>query len=47
MEESPEEAQKREGMLRMYHACKEALHIIGKRDKKNCELFFNLKKKKY
>lgn len=30
MEESPEEAQKREGMLRMYHACKEALHIIGK-----------------
>ncbi|XP_031636201.1 dynamin isoform X2 [Contarinia nasturtii] len=29
MEESPEEAQKREGMLRMYHACKEALHIIG------------------
>lgn len=30
MEESPEEAQKREGMLKMYHACKEALHIIGK-----------------
>ena len=29
MEESPEEAQKREGMLRMYHACKEALQIIG------------------
>ncbi|XP_055304308.1 dynamin isoform X8 [Sitodiplosis mosellana] len=29
MEESPEEAQKREGMLRMYHACKEALRIIG------------------
>lgn len=29
MEESPEEAQKREEMLRMYHACKEALHIIG------------------
>ncbi|KAJ8979048.1 hypothetical protein NQ317_010299 [Molorchus minor] len=23
------EAQKREEMLRMYHACKEALHIIG------------------
>lgn len=30
MEESPEEAQKREGMLRMYHACSEALQIIGK-----------------
>lgn len=30
MEESPEEAQKREGMLRMYHACSEALRIIGK-----------------
>lgn len=30
MEESPEEAQKREEMLRMYHACKEALRIIGK-----------------
>lgn len=30
MEESPEEAQKREGMLRMYHACNEALQIIGK-----------------
>lgn len=29
MEESPEEAQKREEMLRMYHACKEALRIIG------------------
>lgn len=29
MEEAPEEAQKREEMLRMYHACKEALHIIG------------------
>jgi hypothetical protein len=29
MEESPEEAQKREEMLRMYHACKESLHIIG------------------
>lgn len=29
MEESPEEAQKREGMLRMYHACNEALRIIG------------------
>lgn len=29
MEESPEEAQKREGMLRMYHACKESLRIIG------------------
>lgn len=30
MEESPEEAAKREEMLRMYHACKEALRIIGK-----------------
>lgn len=30
MEESPEEAAKREGMLKMYHACKEALRIIGK-----------------
>lgn len=30
MKESPEEAQKRENMLKMYHACKEALHIIGK-----------------
>lgn len=29
MEESPEEAMKREEMLRMYHACKEALQIIG------------------
>lgn len=29
MEESPEEAAKREEMLRMYHACKEALSIIG------------------
>ena len=29
MEESPEEAHKREEMLRMYHACKEALRIIG------------------
>lgn len=29
MEESPLEAQKREEMLRMYHACKEALHIIS------------------
>ncbi|XP_072398017.1 dynamin isoform X1 [Diabrotica undecimpunctata] len=29
MEEAPEEAQKREEMLRMYHACKEALNIIG------------------
>lgn len=30
MEESPEEASKREEMLRMYHACKESLRIIGK-----------------
>jgi dynamin 1/3 len=29
MEEAPEEAQKREEMLRMYHACKDALRIIG------------------
>ncbi|XP_044756589.1 dynamin-like isoform X1 [Coccinella septempunctata] len=29
MEEAPEEAQKREEMLRMYHACKESLRIIG------------------
>ena len=29
MEESPEEAAKREEMLRMYHACKEGLKIIG------------------
>ena len=29
MEESQEEAHKREEMLRMYHACKEALKIIG------------------
>jgi len=29
MEESAEEALKREEMLRMYHACKESLHIIG------------------
>ena len=28
MEESPEEATRRQQMLRMYHACKEALHII-------------------
>lgn len=30
MEESPEEAARREEMLRMYHACREALQIIGK-----------------
>lgn len=29
MEESQDEAEKREGMLKMYHACKEALRIIG------------------
>ena len=29
MEESADEAVKREEMLRMYHACKEALKIIG------------------
>lgn len=29
MEESPESAAKREDMLKMYHACKEALRIIG------------------
>lgn len=29
MEESPEEAAKRENMLKMYHACKESLQIIG------------------
>ncbi|XP_063423047.1 dynamin-1-like isoform X5 [Mytilus trossulus] len=29
MEESQEEAQRREELLRMYHATKEALHIIG------------------
>ena len=29
MEESQEEAQRRDEMLRMYHACKEALSIIG------------------
>ncbi len=29
MEESQEEAMKREEMMRMYHACKEALRIIG------------------
>ncbi|KAM4695801.1 dynamin-1 isoform 7-T7 [Rhinophrynus dorsalis] len=29
MEESPEQAQHRDEMLRMYHALKEALHIIG------------------
>jgi hypothetical protein len=29
MEESAEEAAKREEMLKMYHACKEALRIIG------------------
>ncbi|CAJ0607899.1 unnamed protein product [Cylicocyclus nassatus] len=29
MEESQQEAQKREDMLRMYHACKEALRIIS------------------
>lgn len=32
MEESPEAAAKREEMLRMYHACKEALRIIGTPD---------------
>ena len=30
MEESAEAASKREEMLRMYHACKDALRIIGK-----------------
>lgn len=29
MEESAEEAAKREEMLRMYHACKDSLRIIG------------------
>lgn len=29
MEESAEQAQHRDEMLRMYHALKEALHIIG------------------
>lgn len=29
MEESAEQAQRRDDMLRMYHALKEALHIIG------------------
>ncbi|KAJ8367474.1 hypothetical protein AAFF_G00317500 [Aldrovandia affinis] len=29
MEESVEQAQRRDEMLRMYHALKEALHIIG------------------
>lgn len=29
MEESAEEAMKREETLRMYHACKEAVRIIG------------------
>jgi dynamin GTPase len=29
MEESAEEAQRREEILRMYHATKEALNIIG------------------
>ena len=29
MEESADEAIKREEMLRQYHACKEALRIIG------------------
>lgn len=29
MEESQEEAVKREEMMRMYHACKESLRIIG------------------
>lgn len=29
MEESPEATAKREDMLKMYHACKESLRIIG------------------
>ncbi len=29
MEESQEESKRREEMLKMYHACKEALTIIG------------------
>ena len=29
MEESPEEAKRREELLRMYHFCSEALKIIG------------------
>lgn len=29
MEESPEESKRREELLRMYHACSEALRIIG------------------
>lgn len=29
MEESADQAQRRDEMLRMYHALKEALHIIG------------------
>ena len=29
MEESPEESRRRDEMMRMYHACSEALRIIG------------------
>jgi dynamin 1/3 len=29
MEESPEEERRRDELLRMYHACKEAIRIIG------------------
>lgn len=39
MEESPEEAVKREQMLKMYHACKEALGIIGNFSYLNLRLF--------
>lgn len=36
MEESPEEERKREEMLRMYHACKQALQIIGDVSMQTC-----------
>lgn len=37
MEESPAEAKKREDMLRMYHACKEALKIISEVNMSNLD----------
>lgn len=46
MEESPEEAAKREGMLKMYHACKEALRIIGEIHYRSRSKFRILEEKK-
>ena len=37
MEESKEAAQKREEMIKMYHACKEALNLVNDVNMKTCK----------